>query len=145
MSKLLFIGLMLLVFPIEIQAQDFSAELQELREDYKQALSSSNTQNILQVYSEDAAIHHIDGRMLNGSQEIAAFYDSFFAINKASIDFKNISEDMIADDLVFYHDEVYLQVEGEGLEKIEVVNITKKINGKWRVIKSYRWPMPVSN
>lgn len=124
-------------------AQSYTKDLQELRQDYVEALKNSDTEKILQVYSKDAAVHHIDGTMLNGSKEIGDFYNEFFNTSKATIAFENISEERLAKDLVFYHDKVFLNIEGEDATRnIEVINIAKKVNGKWRVIKSYRWPMP---
>lgn len=124
-------------------AQGFSKDLQQLRQDYIEALKNSDTNKILEIYAKDADVHHIDGSMLNGSEQIRGFYDEFFENSKATIKFENVSEDKIGKDLVFYHDKVFLKIEGEAdTRKIEVVNIAKKINGKWRVIKSYRWPMP---
>lgn len=124
-------------------SQSANKDLQQLRDSYITALKNSDTEGILKVYSDDASIHHIDGSLLNGAQEIKSFYDQFFENSKASIEFENVSEDRLAKDLFFYHDKVFLDIQGEDERRnIEVVNIAKKINGKWRVIKSYRWPMP---
>lgn len=138
---LLTIGFMLII--LSSNAQSFSKDLQQLRQNYIDALKNSDTEKILEVYSRDAAIHHIDGTMLNGSKQIGDFYNEFFKSSKATIAFENISEDKLAKDMVFYHDKVFLDIEGEdSTRNIEVINIAKRINGKWRVIKSYRWPMP---
>ena len=143
MKKLILFTFGMVLMMAGAHAQSFSKDLQQLRQSYIEALQNSDTDKILQVYSKDAAIHHIDGSMLNGSKEIGDFYNEFFKNSKATIAFENISEDKLAKDLVFYHDKVFLDIEGEDATRnIEVVNIAKKINGKWRVIKSYRWPMP---
>ncbi|MCM8570697.1 nuclear transport factor 2 family protein [Gramella jeungdoensis] len=143
MKKLILFTFGLVLIMAGANAQSFSKDLQQLRQNYIQALKNSDTEKILQVYSKDAAIHHIDGTMLNGSKEIGDFYNEFFKNSKATIAFENISEDKLAKDLVFYHDKVFLDIEGEDVTRnIEVVNIAKKADGKWRVIKSYRWPMP---
>ncbi|MDX1543850.1 MAG: nuclear transport factor 2 family protein [Christiangramia sp.] len=143
MKKLILFTFGMVLMMAGTHAQSFSKDLQQLRQSYIEALQNSDTDKILQVYSKDAAIHHIDGSMLNGSKEIGDFYNEFFKNSKATIAFENISEDKLAKDLVFYHDKVFLDIEGEDATRnIEVVNIAKKINGKWRVIKSYRWPMP---
>lgn len=135
------IGFVLAIY--SANAQGFSKDLHQLRQDYIEALKNSDTDKILKIYAKDAAVHHIDGSMLNGSEQIGDFYDEFFENSKASIRFENVSEDKIGKDLVFYHDKVFLNIEGEAdTRNIEVVNIAKKLNGKWRVIKSYRWPMP---
>lgn len=124
-------------------SQSANKDLQQLRDSYIKALKNSDTKGILKIYSDDASIHHIDGNIYNGAQEIKSFYDEFFANSKASIEFENVSEDQLAKDLFFYHDKVFLNIEGEDeTRNIEVVNIAKKINGKWRVTKSYRWPAP---
>lgn len=145
MKKSVWITLVFFFIITNSHAQSASSEIQDLRDNYFKALKTSNTKGILKVYSDDAAIHHVDGTMLNGTKEIKGFYDEFFDNSKASISFKNISQDELAKDLVFYHDNVYLNIEGEDeTQNIEVVNIAKKINGKWRVIKSYRWPNQIS-
>ncbi|SDR89819.1 nuclear transport factor 2 family protein [Gramella sp. MAR_2010_147] len=124
-------------------AQSSNQDLNNLRESYIKALKNSDTNAILKVYSKDATIHHVDGTMLTGAKEIKAFYDEFFKSSKASIQFENISEDELTQDVMFYHDKVFLRIEGEEeIRNIEVVNIAKKLDGKWRVIKSYRWPKP---
>ncbi|TBW28916.1 nuclear transport factor 2 family protein [Gramella sp. KN1008] len=143
MKKLILFTFGLVLIMAGSNAQSFSKDLQQLRQNYIEALKNSDTEKILQVYSKDAAIHHIDGTMLNGSKEIGDFYNEFFKNSKATIAFENISEDKLAKDLVFYHDKVFLDIQGEDATRnIEVINIAKKINEKWRVIKSYRWPMP---
>lgn len=142
MKKFLLPFLTCLILNFSLNAQSYESALAELRENYVEALANSDTKAILEIYSKDAVVHHIDGSMLSGSREIGDFYDDFFENSKATIRFKNISEDELARDLVFYHDEVYLQIEGEEPRDIEVVNVAEKKNGEWRVIKSYRWPMP---
>ncbi len=124
-------------------AQSSEAFLNELRENYVQALQNSDTEGILKVYSDNVMIHHIDGTMLKGADEVRDFYNKFFEENKARIRFENVSEDKLTDGLYFYHDKVFLDLESdEQTRRLEVVNIAKKIDGKWLVIKSYRWPMP---
>ena len=142
MKKLILFAIGFALILVSSNAQTFSKDLQQLRQSYIEALKNSDTNKILEIYAKDAPIHHIDGAMLNGRKQIGDFYNEFFKEPKASIAFENVSEDKIGKDLVFYHDKVFLDIEGEGTTRnIEVVNIAKKINGKWRVIKSYRWPI----
>lgn len=123
-------------------AQAEMSSIQDIRDAYIKAVKNSDTSGILKVYTDDVVIHHVDGTMLDGSGEVGPFYDQFFEENKATISFENISEDKLADDLIFYHDKVFLKLEGEDeIRNIEVVNIAQKKDGKWRVIKSYRWPI----
>lgn len=142
MRRILILFLFGVLLNFSTAAQNLSAEIQELRDSYIEALKNSDTKAILKIYANDAMVHHIDGSILEGSKEIGDFYDSFFESSKATIDFNNVSTDRLAKDLVFYHDEVYLNIEGEDMRKIEVINIAEKRNGQWRVTKSYRWPMP---
>lgn len=127
MKKLILVTFGLLLIMGNSNAQPFSKDLQQLRQNYIEALKNSNTEKILEVYSNDAIVHHVDGTLLHGSKEIGDFYNEFFRNSKASIAFENISEDKLADDLVFYHDKVFLDIEGEdATRKIEVVNIAKR-------------------
>ena len=143
MKKLIILLLGLALWSPASYSQSGNRDLQELRDAYIKALANSNTEGILKVYSDNASVHHLDGTMLQGAQEIKNFYDEFFAENKASIEFKNVSEDPLAKNVIFYHDEVFLQLDGEdAVRKIEVINIAEKMDGKWKVTKSYRWPRP---
>ena len=143
MKKFIFLFLGLVLFTNTSKGQSADKEIQQLRDAYVEAFGNSDIQGILEVYSENAVIHNTDGNMVQGSNEIKESYEQFFANSDASISFENISEDALADDMIFYHDKVFLKMDGEeDVSNIEVVNIAKKIDDKWRVIKSYRWPMP---
>lgn len=143
MRKMIFIVFGFLMITNTNYAQTVYKNLQDLRDSYAEAFKNSDTETILKLYSDDASVYHTDGSVHNGTKEIRDLYNGFFEENKARIDFKNVSEDKLTDDIFFYHDKVFVNVEGEeNTRDIEVVNIAKRINGKWRVIKSYRWPKP---
>lgn len=143
MKRLLFAVFGLFMMVNTVHSQTVYKNLQDLRDAYVEALKNSDTEAILKIYSDDATIHNIDGTLVNGSNEIRGLYNDFFKNSRASIEFKNISEDKLADDIFFYHDKVFLNIEGDdNTRDIEVVNIAKRIDGRWRVIKSYRWPKP---
>ena len=99
MKQLLFIVFGVIMFTNTTSAQTVYKNLQDLRDSYAQALSKSDTDAILQIYSDDASIHHVNGDMYTGENEIRNLYDDFFSNNKATIEFKNVSEDKLADDL----------------------------------------------
>lgn len=123
--------------------QSQNNDLENLRNAYITAVKNSDTQGILKVYSDDAVIHNTNGEMSEGTSEIRDQYDEFFGNTKATISFENVSEDELAKDIFFYHDKVFLEMDSEDETiYIEVVNIAEKVNGEWRVTKSYRWPMP---
>lgn len=133
----------LLFFSSTFYGQTVYKSLQDLRDAYIEGFKNSDTEAILKVYSNDASVHNIDGTLLNGEDEIRDFYNGFFKDSKGTVEFKNMSEDQLSDDIFFYHDKVFLNIEGEdNTQDIEVVNIAKRTNGRWRVIKSYRWPKP---
>ncbi|MBT8319089.1 MAG: nuclear transport factor 2 family protein [Gramella sp.] len=143
MKNFFLLSLSVILINVSALAQTGSSDIQDIRDAYIEALKNSDTPGILKIYSDDVVIHHIDGTMLDGASEVGSFYDQFFEENKATISFENVSEDEIADNIMFYHDKVFLQMEGEDkIRNIEVVNIAEKVDGNWRVIKSYRWPMP---
>ncbi len=143
MKRLILAVLGIFIITSTSYSQKVYKSLQNLRDSYVEAVKNSDTETILSLYSEDASIHSVDGSMATGSSEIRNMYDEFFKNNKARIDFKNVSEDKLTDNIFFYHDKVFLNIEGEeNTRDIEVVNIAERINGKWRVTKSYRWPKP---
>ncbi len=122
--------------------QSGNKELEKLRNGYITALKNSDTPVILKMYADDATIHHIDGTLYTGTSEIKGLYDQFFEKNKAEIKFENVSEDELSKGVLFYHDNVFLDLDTEEeTVLLEVVNIAEKIDGKWRVTKSYRWPV----
>ncbi|MCH4822808.1 nuclear transport factor 2 family protein [Gramella lutea] len=143
MKSLLLTIIGLFVIVNAVNSQTVYKNLQDLRDAYVEALKNSDTETILNLYSDDASIHSVDGKLVNGSNEIRSLYNDFFKNSKATIEFKNVSEDKLSDDIFFYHDKVFLNIEGdENTRDIEVVNIAQRVDGKWRVIKSYRWPKP---
>jgi uncharacterized protein (TIGR02246 family) len=140
MKNIISFSFVMIIGLLTINGQTSNPEIEKLKDNYITAVEKSSTDGILKIYSEDAAIRHIDGTVLQGEKEIRDLYNKFFAENKATISFENVSLDKLGDDLIFYHDKVFLDLEGkEDTENLEVVNIAKKIDGKWRVIKSYRW------
>ena len=143
MKKIVLMMFGLMIFTNTIYGQTVYKSLQDLRDAYVEAFKNSDTDAILKLYSDDATVHSIDGTMFKGQDEISNLYDTFFADAKGSIDFKNVSEDQLSDDIFFYHDKVFLNIKGEdNTRDIEVVNIAKRTGDRWRVIKSYRWPKP---
>ncbi|SDR65599.1 YybH family protein [Christiangramia echinicola] len=143
MKKLLFMIFSLIIFTSTTYGQTVYKSLQDLRDAYIEGFKNSDTEALLKVYSDDASIHHVDGSILSGANEIRKLYDGFFKESKGTIEFKNISEDQLSEDIFFYHDKVFLNIEGEeNTRDIEVVNIAERRDGNWLVIKSYRWPKP---
>ncbi|GAA4321582.1 hypothetical protein GCM10023115_49250 [Pontixanthobacter gangjinensis] len=143
MKRTVFIVLGLLFMAMTTNAQTVFKSLQDLRDAYSEAFANQDTEAILKIYSDDASIHHTDGSMINGTAEIRNLYNGFFKENSGRIDFKNVSEDQLTDDIFFYHDKVFVNINGEdNTRDIEVVNIAERKDGKWRVTKSYRWPKP---
>jgi len=143
MKKLLFLIPAFLLISFISSGQNTNKDLQESRDIYSEAFKNSDVETILKVYSDDAVVHHLDGTLYTGSNEIRNLYEEFFQNSEATVGFENVSEDKLSDDLIFYHDKVFLDIKGEEeTRNIEVVNVAQKINGKWRVIKSYRWPKP---
>ena len=143
MKRLSFLVLGLFLMTATTYGQTVFKSLQDLRDTYSQAFENSDIETILKLYSDDASVHHIDGSMYTGTSEIRDLYREFFKNSSGSVEFKNVSEDQLSDDIFFYHDRVFLNIDGEdNTEDIEVVNIAERRDGKWRVTKSYRWPKP---
>ena len=143
MKKILIMVFGVMIFTSTTYGQTVYKSLQDLRDAYIEGFKNSDTEAILKVYSDDASVHNLDGTLLSGSDEIRDFYNGFFEESEGTIEFKNISEDQLSDDIFFYHDKVFLNIEGDdNTQDIEVVNIAKRTDGRWRVIKSYRWPKP---
>ncbi len=143
MKRLIFIVFGFLLITNVSYGQKVYKNLQNLRDAYSEAVKNSDTETILKLYADDATIHNFDGTIVTGTDEIRKLYNDFFAESKATISFRNVSEDLLTDDIFFYHDKVFLNIKGEdNTIDMEVVNIAKRTNGKWRVIKSYRWPKP---
>jgi hypothetical protein len=126
-------------------AQD--AEVDKMHQLYINTIKTANLNNIDALYTRDASIRNSDGSMVAGLDNIKEQYKATLSTGKYIITLKTTDETALNKDYMFLSGSfVFTKIDSPKMElKGEFVNTLKKVNGAWKIYKSYRYNETTNN
>ncbi len=141
----IFLFLLIATFSFSAIAQNDGVE--KLHQLYTSTINTATLDNLDALYTQDASVRNSDGSMVSGLDNIKAQYKATFSSGKYNIDIKTIEETPLDKDYMFVSGSfVFTKLDDPRSEiKGEYVNTLKRVNGDWKIYKSYRYPETTHN
>ena len=147
-SKIIKASIFFLLFlSFACQKNDQKAGVEKMHELYISTIETENLDNLKVLYTEDATIKNTDGSIVSGLANIKAQYDATFSNGKYNITLKTIDETVLDKEYMFVSGSfVFSKIdEPKVVQSGQFVNTLKKVNGDWKIYKSYRYNVPSDN
>ncbi|WP_298497212.1 nuclear transport factor 2 family protein [uncultured Algibacter sp.] len=140
LSLLIFIS-----FPFHVKAQNLDVE--KMHELYVNTINTGNINNLDVLYTKNASIRNTNGNLVSGLEDIKAQYKATFASGKYNITLKTIDKTELNKNYMFVSGAfIFNKVDDpKSIQNGQFVNTLKKINGDWKIYKSYRYAIALNN
>jgi len=133
----------IVMLTVTMAAQTPMASAETVKETYIKGINIGGVDVIMTLYGDNTSIRNSDGSMVSGLENMRKQYTIFLENGKYTITLKNKDLKALGENhLLEGGDYVLIQKDGEkSVTNGEFVNMLKKFDDRWKIHKSYRYPV----
>lgn len=147
LKNIVALTLLLSITTFTCNAQAQNSDVEKLHQLYTNTINNSNVDNLNLLYTKNVTIRNSDGSMTSGLNKVKTQYKETFASGTFNIILKTKEVTALDDEHLFVSGIFVYSKTNEPKMTLrgEFVNTLKKVEGDWKIFKSYRYTETKNN